>query len=99
MNDCNETSQSLDQLIGLLSSDIKIEAESKRMQPLFENQADYDAFTDRHNKHTVKRESWKIMKATAFSVSMPAPQQPKSPLSVKTAHCSTLSTAEITAVL
>ena len=54
MNDCNENGQTLDELIGLLSSDIKIEAESKRMDPLFKNPAEYEAFTNRHNKHTVK---------------------------------------------
>ena len=55
MNDCNENGQTLDELIGLLSSDIKIEAESKRMDPLFKNPAEYEAFTNRHNKHTVKK--------------------------------------------
>ncbi len=55
MNDSNTEGQTLDELIALLSSDIKIEAESKRMEPLFKNQADYDAFTERHNKHAVKK--------------------------------------------
>ncbi|MDD6232650.1 MAG: BadF/BadG/BcrA/BcrD ATPase family protein, partial [Frisingicoccus sp.] len=57
MNDCCTESQSLDAMIELLSSDIKIEVESKRMEPLFKDQADYDAFTERHNKHTVKKGS------------------------------------------
>ena len=100
MNDCNENGQTLDELIGLLSSDIKIEAESKRMDPLFKNPAEYEAFTNRHNKHTVKKGRLEAAtKATASSVSMPAPQRPKPPSSVRTAPCSTLSTAEITAVL
>lgn len=55
MNDSNTESQTLDEIIALLSSDIKIEAESKRMEPLFKDQADYDAFTERHNKHAVKK--------------------------------------------
>ena len=55
MNDSCTESQSLDELIALLSSDIKIEVESKRMEPLFKDQADYDAFSKRHSKHTVKK--------------------------------------------
>ncbi|NCB99292.1 MAG: 2-hydroxyglutaryl-CoA dehydratase [Clostridia bacterium] len=57
MNDTEADGQTLDELIELLSSDIKIEAESQRMAPLFKNQADYDEFTTRHQKHMVKKGS------------------------------------------
>ncbi len=42
-------------LIRLLSSDIKIEAETTRMQPLFESQEEYNAFIQKHSVHTVKK--------------------------------------------
>lgn len=42
-------------LISLLSKDIAIEAESQRMEPLFKDQDDYDAFTARHSKHSVAK--------------------------------------------
>ncbi len=40
-------------LINRLSNGIKMEFEIKRMDPLFESQQDYDAFTARHNVHKV----------------------------------------------
>ena len=46
---------SIEALIGLLSSDIKIEAETTRMQPLFESQEEYDEFIKKHSVHTVKK--------------------------------------------
>jgi predicted CoA-substrate-specific enzyme activase len=45
---------SLKELIGRLSSGIRMEFEVKRMEPLFADQADFDAFIDRHNSHCVK---------------------------------------------
>ena len=66
MNDSNTEGQTLDGLIELLSSDIKIEAESKRMEPLFKDQADYDAFTARHSKHAVKKGSLKDYEGDCF---------------------------------
>lgn len=66
MNDSNTESQTLDEIIALLSSDIKIEAESKRMEPLFKDQADYDAFTGRHNKHAVKKGSLQDYEGDCF---------------------------------
>ena len=66
MNDSNTEGRTLDELIALLSSDIKIEAESKRMEPLFKDQADYDAFTERHNKHAVKKGNLKDYEGDCF---------------------------------
>ena len=51
LNSQGEGHTTVDDLIGLLSSDIKIEAETTRMQPLFENQAEYDEFIQKHSIH------------------------------------------------
>ena len=37
-----------DELLEKLSSDIHMEFEVERMEPLFKDQAEYDAFSDRH---------------------------------------------------
>ena len=55
MNDNGKGETTLKQLIDLLSSDIKIQMESKRMEPLFKDQEDYDRFLQRHSQHTVKK--------------------------------------------
>ena len=57
LNSQGEGHTTVDDLIGLLSSDIKIEAETTRMQPLFENQAEYDKFIQKHSIHSVKKGS------------------------------------------
>ncbi|WP_313584591.1 acyl-CoA dehydratase activase-related protein [Lacrimispora sp.] len=49
-----EGNSSLEELIERLSSGIRMEFEVKRMEPLFADQADFDAFIDRHNSHCVK---------------------------------------------
>ncbi len=49
-----EGDSSLEELINRLSSGIRMEFEVKRMEPLFADQADFDAFIDRHNSHCVK---------------------------------------------
>ena len=44
----------LKELVQKLSSDIRMEFEVARMEPLFTDQKTYDAFTTRHNGHNVK---------------------------------------------
>ncbi len=44
----------LKELVQKLSSDIRMEFEVARMEPLFTDQKAYDAFTARHNGHNVK---------------------------------------------
>ena len=44
----------LSDIIGTLSSDIKMEFEVARMEPLFASQEDYDAFSRRHSGHNVR---------------------------------------------
>ena len=46
--------QKLTSLIDRLSHGIQMDFEVKRMEPLFVDQADYDAFCERHNGHKVK---------------------------------------------
>ena len=41
------------EIIKKLQGKIKLDFEVERMEPLFENQAAYDAFTKRHNSHKV----------------------------------------------
>ena len=53
MNYKADVTTSIDELIHLLSSDIKIQAETARMNPLFKNQEEYDAFKKWHSVHTV----------------------------------------------
>ncbi len=48
---------SLNSLIERLRNGVAIEAEVARIQPLFEDEADYKEFTDRHERHCVKSES------------------------------------------
>lgn len=55
LNSKKEASLSTGDLITRLSSDIRIAAESPRMQPLFKNQQEYDDFTAKHNVHTVSK--------------------------------------------
>ena len=53
MNNDPEVSVPLDTLIEKLSNGIEMDFEIKRMDPLFATEADYEAFTIRHNKHKV----------------------------------------------
>ena len=55
LNYKEDNKMNIRQLIDTLSQDITIEAESKRMEPLFKDQAEYDEFLARHNKHTVAK--------------------------------------------
>jgi len=55
LNYIEENPVSIDSLIELLSNGIKMEFEIKRLDPLFENEAAYKEFTDRHKVHCVKK--------------------------------------------
>lgn len=45
---------SMSEMVNKLSSDIKMEFEVARMEPLFANENDYDSFCKRHGSHHVK---------------------------------------------
>ncbi len=53
LNAKRDVSYTMEEMVLKLSSNIKMEFEVERMEPLFENQAAYDTFTERHNKHHV----------------------------------------------
>ncbi len=44
----------MDEMVDKLSSDIHMEFEVERMEPLFENQDSYDSFRNRHDKHCIR---------------------------------------------
>ncbi len=48
-----EVTTSFNDLIKILSSDINMEFEVQRMEPLFEDELEYDEFSKRHGKHAV----------------------------------------------
>lgn len=56
MNSKHELSVELSTLIDRLSKGIQMDFEVKRMEPLFENQAAYDEFTERHKGHNVRNQ-------------------------------------------
>ncbi len=53
LNAREEVAFTLEEMVDKLSSDIKMEFEVERMEPLFADQAAYDAFTERHSRHHV----------------------------------------------
>ncbi len=54
MNSKEEPVVSLEKMIADLSGGIKMEFEVKRMEPLFQDEAAYKQFTDRHDQYKVK---------------------------------------------
>ncbi len=55
MNTKEEVSVSLTDMISRLSAGIQMDAEIKRMEPLFASQEDYDIFCQRHDSHRVRK--------------------------------------------
>ena len=53
LNAKKEVSFTMEEMVGKLSSNIKMEFEVARMEPLFANQEEYDAFRARHDSHHV----------------------------------------------
>lgn len=66
LNAREEVSCTMEDLLQKLSSDIKMEFEVERMEPLFEDQASYDAFTKRHSVHHVATGDLATYKGNAF---------------------------------
>ena len=54
LNFKENVSFSMEEMVTKLSSDIKMEFEVERMEPLFASQEEYDNFRNRHNSHQVK---------------------------------------------
>ena len=53
LNAKEEVCYSMEEMVEKLSSDIKMEFEVERMEPLFASQNDYEAFKVRHSKHHI----------------------------------------------
>ncbi|MCR5426269.1 MAG: 2-hydroxyglutaryl-CoA dehydratase, partial [Lachnospiraceae bacterium] len=54
LNAKEDVTYTLEEMVGKLSSEIKMEFEVERMEPLFADQAEYDAFEKRHALHHVE---------------------------------------------
>ena len=66
LNYKEDVTYDLSDILDKLSSDIKMEFEEARMEPLFATQADYDAFTARHNGHNVKTADLSTYKGNCY---------------------------------
>ena len=53
LNAKDEVHFTMEEMVGKLSSDIKMEFEVERMEPLFSSESDYEVFKERHEKHCV----------------------------------------------
>ena len=56
----------MEDMLNKLSSDIHMEFEVERMEPLFRTEDDYKEFTERHNGHCVKRGDLSTYKGKCF---------------------------------
>ena len=56
----------MEEMVGKLSSEIKMEFEVECMEPLFENKEAYEAFQERHSRHHVKTADLASYKGDAF---------------------------------
>ncbi len=59
LNAKEEVSYSMEEMVTKLSSDIKMEFEVERMEPLFQDEAAYHTFRTRHDSHCVRTASLK----------------------------------------
>ena len=66
LNAKEEVSYTMEEMVGKLSSDIKMEFEVERMEPLFADEAAYDAFKERHAAHHVETGNLAEYKGNAF---------------------------------
>ncbi|MBD5460931.1 MAG: 2-hydroxyacyl-CoA dehydratase [Lachnospiraceae bacterium] len=66
MNAKEEISCTMEEMVGKLSSDIKMEFEVERMEPLFASQEDYALFQERHSRHHVAAAPLADYKGNAF---------------------------------
>ncbi len=66
LNAKEEVSFTMEEMVGKLSADIKMEFEVERMEPLFADRAAYDAFQERHAKHRVGTAELSSYKGNAF---------------------------------
>ena len=66
LNAKEEVSYSMEEMVNKLSSEIKMEFEVERMEPLFADEAAYNAFKERHAAHHVETGNLAEYKGNAF---------------------------------
>ncbi len=66
LNAKEDVSYTMEEMLSKLSSDIKMEFEVERMEPLFADKASYDAFCTRHNSHHVNTADLSSYKGNAY---------------------------------
>ncbi len=66
LNAKEEVAYSMEEMVNKLSSDIKMEFEVERMEPLFADEAAYNAFKERHAAHHVETGNLAEYKGNAF---------------------------------
>ncbi len=66
MNSTGEGITSFNDLVTLLSKHIKLDFEVTRLDPLFKDQEDYDAFLKKHSEHTVRKGELSTYKGNCF---------------------------------
>ena len=66
LNAKEDVTYSLEEMVAKLSSEIKMEFEVERMEPLFADEASYEAFQKRHAAHKVGTGSLATYKGNAF---------------------------------
>ena len=66
LNFKDDSVQSIDIIIEKLSGGIQMDFEVERMEPLFENENDYNKFTQRHASYKVKTQDLSTYKGNAF---------------------------------
>ena len=66
LNAKENVTYSMEEMVNKLSTDIKMEFEVERMEPLFTDRADYDRFTARHARHHVGTAALSEYKGNAF---------------------------------
>ena len=66
LNAKEDVTYTMEEMVTKLSSDIKMEFEVERMEPLFATQADYDTFKERHGRHHVTTGDLRTYKGNAY---------------------------------
>ncbi|MBE5883086.1 MAG: 2-hydroxyglutaryl-CoA dehydratase [Lachnospiraceae bacterium] len=66
LNAKEDISYTMEEMVAKLSSDIKMEFEVERMEPLFSSEKDYASFRERHGKHHVTTGDLKTYQGNAF---------------------------------
>ena len=66
LNAGEDVTYTMEEMVNKLSSDIKMEFEVERMEPLFADQASYDAFKERHSRHHVTTASLADYQGNAY---------------------------------